>query len=209
MGDVLGGCFGMYFGNLPLFTMITLIVFSPLIVLQTSLRGESEDASYLLSFLNIILSQVATAALIYGVFRKLKKKKAALGRCLAVGLERLFPLLGAAIVIGIASGLPMIIAMLIAFAVSPVLGGLLIIPAFIIFMMIYVALAMTAPAIVVESAGVFDGIGLGRGYDTGIGSEGDLLPVEPGGIVPGADRRGRQYRNDARQTAREVSKTFP
>jgi len=159
VGDVLGGSFGMYFGNLPLFTLITLIVFSPLIVIRTTLQGELRDAAYLLSILNTILSQIATAAVIYGVFRKLKKKKADLGRCLAVGLERLFPLLGAAIVIGIAAGLPMIIPMLMLLAGSPILGSLFMFPAFIIFMMIYVSLAMTAPNIVVESTGVFDGIG--------------------------------------------------
>jgi len=91
-------------------------------------------------FLMLVLSLVSQAVVLYGAFQDMRGRPVNLGESLKVGLRRFFPILGLAIVLGLA-------LMLATF--------LLVIPGLILFTIWFVAL----PACVVEQLGPFGSMG--------------------------------------------------
>jgi len=156
VGEILGGAFSMYARNFVLFTGIAVVVSSPIIAIRL---GKFVTIPRWVSWaLDTFLLQIITAAIIYGVFRRINNKKAGFGRCLSISMERLFPLLGVAILSGIASFLPQIPGYIMMMTVNIFFGSMLILVGVVFSWMIYVALA-TAPAIVVvERIGVLDSL---------------------------------------------------
>jgi len=146
----------MYFKSFVLFTGIAILVFIPSIVLRILYSGKVPGPVF--SGLDFVLTQIVAAAIIYGVFRQLKKKRAGLGRCLSVGLGRMFPLLGAVILTFILCALPLIPG-IIAWFVHPVLGSLVLTIGMVFFMMIYVALMAAPPIVVVERIDIREALG--------------------------------------------------
>lgn len=140
IGSVVGQSFKILFANLLAFMTLCGLIMSPtllanLYIVQTGATAEEHP---LLSFLLVfspLLSFVATGAITYGVFQHLRGKRADFGDCLRMGLGRLFPIIGVSILTALV-----------------VFGGflLLIIPGFIAYAMLYVAV----PTAVVERPGV-------------------------------------------------------
>lgn len=88
-----------------------------------------------LLLLGIVLSLMATAAMVYGTFQDLRGAPAGIGACLSHGLRTMFPVLGVALLV--------VLSMMVS-------AFLLVIPMFIVMVMFWVAI----PAAVVERPGV-------------------------------------------------------
>ena len=85
---------------------------------------------------NVLLTYLLTAALVYGTVRELRGSRASLAECVSRGLGLVFPVVGVAIVAGVATAVGSL---------------LLVIPGLIVASMLWVAI----PVAVVERPGVF------------------------------------------------------
>jgi hypothetical protein len=144
VGAVLGTGFKIWFKNLPAFLLITIVVYVPMIIWGVSIAQGTIDLENLAaierfdrygSIVMMLLNIFAAAAITYGVVMELQGHHAGIGACFATGLARFFPVLGVAVLSGLAIG-----------------GGflLLIIPGIIIYCMLYVS----TPAAVLERPGI-------------------------------------------------------
>jgi hypothetical protein len=141
IGAVLGTGFRIWFKNLPAFLLITLVVFTPLIIWGMSLAygdltfEKLHQFDKYSGFAVMLLNIFAAAAITYGVVMELQGQHAGIGACFATGLARFFPVLGVAILSSI----------------FVFLGALLlVIPGIIVFCMLYVS----TPAAVLERPGI-------------------------------------------------------
>ncbi|MBN2499032.1 MAG: hypothetical protein JXR96_30865 [Deltaproteobacteria bacterium] len=202
VGEVLGDCFGLFFKNIGRYTFIVGLVYLPFILwlayvtfgdpfglesagqesLDAALEAQMESLLYqALAVLvpTLLLMPVATGAIIYAVFRAKKGERASVGKCLAVGFGRIFPLVGVAIVtmliILFAAGVPLLLGILMAFGGLGLLTFLLALGAIVIGVMLHLALFVAPPAVVVEKAGVFDAIS--RSFALTKGSRGRIFGV--------------------------------
>lgn len=141
VGAVLGTGFKIWFKNLPAFLLITIVVYIPMIIwgvsiAQGELNLEKIEAFDKYSGIIVMLLNIFTAAAItYGVVMELQGQHAGIGACFATGLARFFPVLGVAILSGLAIGAGFL---------------LLIIPGIIVYCMLYVS----TPAAVLERPGI-------------------------------------------------------
>ncbi len=140
IGAVIGQTFSTLFRNFVPFMIICGLVLTPTLAvnLYMTYQLQAGTFNFVLWFVQAALSLlvfVATGAISYGVFQQLRHKPASIGECLLVGLKRMFPVMGVALLI-----------------VLIVIGGsiLLIIPGIIAYVILYVAV----PAAVVERPGV-------------------------------------------------------
>lgn len=108
VGTVLSRSFPIWIRNLVPFTVLSLVVYSPLIIYSflTFLGGEvSEDAESRYNIISTlagrVLDLIVTGAVVYGVFQQVRGQPAGLGDCIRVGFSRLLPILGIGIVVGI------------------------------------------------------------------------------------------------------------
>jgi len=118
VGEVLAKTFSIWLGNLVPFVILALIIFSPLYLWTfMTLQGESLTEKSLqtwqigLSLATIVLPQVLTGAVTYGVIQQMRGRKADLGSCISVGFSRLLPVLG----VGLVAGLFITLGMLLLF----------------------------------------------------------------------------------------------
>jgi hypothetical protein len=140
VGSILGRAFSIWTKNIVAFTTLTAIAFSPIILYAiVALTGSFsvDDFTTFTSVLGLgsfILSMLATGAITYGVFEELRGRHASTGQCLAVGLSRLFPIIGTGLL-----------------AVLCVMGGMIlfIVPGIILMCMLWLAV----PVCVVEQTG--------------------------------------------------------
>lgn len=166
VGEVLGSTFSFFFRNLLLYLGIAVLVFSPSILLKVGWFGEIHK--YIFWILDFILGQIMTAAIIYGVFRQMKNKKAGIGSCLSAGLGRLLPLIGVVFLTSALSFSPLIPGAVMVLSgsllsdspqlVLVMLGSVLLAVGYVFFIMIYIALFAATPAVVVERTGVREAI---------------------------------------------------
>jgi hypothetical protein len=98
---------------------------------------------FLVLVLVIVLSMLGQAMVLYGAFQDMRGRPVSLADCFKVGLRRLFPIIGIAIIMGVALGFAAI---------------LLIFPALMLAMMWFVA----TPVCVVEQLGPFRSLGRSR-----------------------------------------------
>lgn len=141
-GEVLGTSFSIFFKNIIAFTILSAIVYLPILAYTVMLSSGELSLSkiqtwdWLLAGSRMTLDFIAAAAVTYGVVEQLRGNHAGIGKCLGVGLARLFPVLAVGLLVALC-----------------VLGGLflLVIPGIIIMMMLSVAV----PAAVVERPGIF------------------------------------------------------
>lgn len=161
VGEVLKRSFGIWLKNLVPFTLLTLLVYSPLFIYTfIFFSSDSITASSILTYGlvtlagGLTLSQVAAGAVTYGVIQQLRGQHAGIGKCISVGISRLIPviLVGLLVLLCIAGGLL-----------------LLIVPGVILACMLYVAV----PAAVVERPGVFGA--LKRSADLTKGYKGSIF----------------------------------
>jgi hypothetical protein len=172
LGTVIRAGFRVWFRNFAPFLLITLLVFSPLLIWGVlTVQGEpsievraaqlerfSSWSQVLVPLLDIVLS----AALVYGVVMELSGQHASFARCLGTGLARFFPVLGVALLTMLA-----------------VIGGLilLIVPAFIVLCALYV----TTQVAVLERPGVFGA--LARSRELTAGHRWELFAIVLGFVV--------------------------
>jgi len=141
VGSVLSRSFSIWLKNLIPFTILTLLVYSPLVIYTLIVVSGDltldriETWAYVTDGAGALMFLIASAAICYGTFEQLRGRHASIGQSIGVGLKRLLPVLGVGILAGVC-----------------VLGGffLLIIPGVILFCMLWVAV----PVAVVEKPGV-------------------------------------------------------
>jgi uncharacterized membrane protein len=171
IGNVLGTGFKTWFKNLPAFFLITLVVYTPLVIWGVvATTGNQHQITAFVRYHGLadaLLNLFASAAITYGVVMELQGQHASLGASFATGLARFFPVLGVAILSTIC-----------------VLGGtlLLIVPGLIVFCMLYVA----TPCAVLERPGIMGALRrsreLTKGYKLQIFGLVLLVAMIAGGI---------------------------
>ena len=163
VGSVLGRGFSILFSNIVPFGLLSLLVNLPIIIIpfafiNQSTTGEIDSLAsavgvLLTLTLYFLLDFLVTAALTYGTFQELRGRRASIGDCIGRGLSLIFPILGVAIVSGLAT-----MAGFIA----------LVIPGFIVMTMLWVVI----PVALLENLGVFASLKrsaeLTKGYRWGV-----------------------------------------
>ncbi len=140
IGRALASTLKVWLRNFVPFMLLSGLVYAPLAVFTYLLvNGQVEMSLVTVSLVaglgTMLLGFVLTSTLVYGVVMQLRGRPAPIGMCLSIGLQRLFPVLGVSLLVGLC-----------------VAGGmiLLIVPGIILFCMFYVAV----PASVVERPGI-------------------------------------------------------
>ena len=158
VGDVLSRSVSTWMKNFVPFMLLSVLIHAPAIVwmLLTLTGNASPDSPYVKygGLLNTVLSSILSGALVYAVVMQLQGKSASLSQCVSVGLSRVFPVIGVAIVVGIGVGIGFL---------------LLVVPGVILWLMWFVAI----PVAVVERPGVF--ASLSRSSELTKGSKGAIF----------------------------------
>jgi hypothetical protein len=141
VGEVLGTSFSIFFRNLPAFLLMAVLIYSPLFVYAMTTNpldmtmNEIVWMGIILALGGLVLQNLLTAAVTYGVVEQMAGRHAGVGKSMAVGLRCMLPTFG------------LFIVMMICIA----LGFLaLFIPGLIVMCMLYVAV----PALVIEQNGI-------------------------------------------------------
>lgn len=128
--------------NLVPFCLLALLLMAPSFLYSMLLFGSDQDpfasysfGSFLATIIQMVLSQLIAAAITHGSFQYLRGRTVGLGEALSRGLSLILPMLGVAILSGLAIGIGTV---------------LLIVPGIIVAVMLWVAI----PAAVVERPGV-------------------------------------------------------
>jgi len=157
VGGVLRRTFPIWFRNIIPFTILSAVVYSPLL-LYHALAGEKQGLGQraLVSIASNAFPLILTGAIVYGVFEQVRGQQAGFFKCLRVGLTRLIPVLGVAIVVAVLVGI----------------GTLLFfIPGIILQLMFWVAV----PVAVVERLGV--GASMKRSMQLTAGERGTIFVI--------------------------------
>jgi hypothetical protein len=158
VGDVLSRSVSTWTKNFVPFMLLSVLIHAPVIVwMFLTLAGDaSPDSPYMKysGVLNSILTYILTGALVYAVVMQLQGKSASLSQCVSVGLSRVLPVLGVAILVGICVGVGIL---------------LLVVPGIILMLMWFVAI----PVAVVERPGVV--ASMKRSADLTKGSKGAIF----------------------------------
>jgi hypothetical protein len=142
VGAVLARSGGIWIKNLVPFVIIALIANIPALLYTWVASGSVEGYktwTNVIGSVGSLTGNLAAGAIIYGVLMQLRGEAASVGRCITVGLGRMFPILGVAICAGLAAGLGFV---------------LLVIPGLIVLTVLFVAV----PVAVVERPGVFQSL---------------------------------------------------
>jgi hypothetical protein len=157
IGRVLSRSFSIWLGNFVPFTVIALVVQSPLLLFAIFAPLETTWQSYVyigtVTLAPYVFSLVIAGAVAFGVFQQLRGERASFGQVVSVGLKRLGRVTGVAVSVGLLIGLVIAIAAWFAFAVWIPLF-ILAIPAIAIACAFWVAV----PSAVVEGTGVIRSI---------------------------------------------------
>lgn len=110
LGAILGETFQTYFANFLPFFLLTALAFAPVILAEILLPAKGRTAVELLRssgltiFLRLLCAPLATAAVTFGVFQRMRGRQASISDSLRVGLSYLLPVLGVGILQGLAIG---------------------------------------------------------------------------------------------------------
>lgn len=177
VGRVLSRSFSVYFGNIAPFVMLALVVSSPTYIYKIVMGPgpiifEDNPLGYwshmgpepvILYFVNLLLSQLVAAALVYGTIQDIRQEKATLGDCLARGAALMFPVFGIAIVyllimilVALVSIVPaaLVVGLLVAATHSSIVAIALMPLSFIPLIIFFVRLWVTFPVAVIEGRGL-------------------------------------------------------
>jgi len=166
VGHVLSLAWSVFSRNILTFSVVTGIAALPsLLIPQPSVANAGNP------FLNmrlvlfavplmLVLSMLSQAIVFYGAFQDMRRKPVSLADGLRVGLGRFFPLVGLALVIGLAMMALLIFASFVVYIVPGLIyaSPLLIIPV----MMLFLMWSMGTPVCVVERLGPFRSLGRSR-----------------------------------------------
>ena len=102
-GSILSRSFGLLGAGFVPFLTISFLGHSPLL-LWTLVRAAGDGAGSVMAGLiealaSVALAPLATAALIYGVFRSLRGEGSTIGECLGVAMSRWLPVLGLSLLV--------------------------------------------------------------------------------------------------------------
>lgn len=157
-GTVLSRGVAYWARNAAPYTLLTAVVYLPLLLYVgfgvdlATLAGADLERFQLHAIImaigTVVLRFAATGAITYGVIQQLRGERPTLGKCAGVGLSTLLPVLGVAILSGLAIGVGLL---------------LFIIPGAMAACMLYVAV----PVAVIERPGVI--ASLSRSYDLSLG----------------------------------------
>jgi hypothetical protein len=139
VGKVLNRTFSVLSRNLLPFCVVTAIAYLPNILLfrptaSVAPSGRTIGLIFAGAIVAMVLGALAEAVVLFGAFEDMRGRKVDLIESTKVGLSRILPVLGVAILVGILTGLSAI---------------LLIFPAFIVLTMLFVSM----PACIVEQLG--------------------------------------------------------
>src|SRR5262245_5594048 len=144
VGRVLNRTAAVFSRNFVMFFIVTAVASLPLLLMKPmeseTPSGTSIAMIFVALFLGIVLYTLAQAIVLYGAFQDMRGRPVSLSESLQVGLQRFFPIVGLAIVMGILIMLGFI---------------LLIVPGLILLTMWFVA----TPACVVERLGPMRSLG--------------------------------------------------
>lgn len=113
-GHCLNRTFSIWGKNLVPIALLSLVIQSPIIVFTVLFAyGDLTDKSIMTygiasAVAGLILTPMVTGAIIYLVVQDLRGQRAGIGASVSVGLSRLFPVLGVAIVAGLLVGLGLV-----------------------------------------------------------------------------------------------------
>lgn len=166
-GRVISRSFSTFFRNIVPFGLLALVITAPTYIYSfltlpgdlAALDGSELDTGYgsaVVGVVQLLLSYLVMAALVYGTLQDLKNNKVSIGECFSQGLARMFPALGVAILSLIVIALACLPLVGVAFYVDE-LGGfsvpatlILIIPPVMVLLMLWV----TVPVAVTERRGI-------------------------------------------------------
>lgn len=164
-GNALSVSFKTYFKRAPVYFLITFVVYIPVSALAvwiaTNPPTDLSTLAYLgaaLGLLSLFLYPIATGTLVYAVFNDMRGKPVGIGESFSVGLSRLLPVIGVALVSGI--------LILLGFF-------LLIVPGIIAYLVYYVAV----PAAIIENTGVGASLSRSSGLTDGHRWQVLVIPV--------------------------------
>lgn len=141
VGRVVARSFSIWLRNLIPFTLLSVIVYAPLIIYTiVMLSGALTHEKVTMwgrvgGFGGFLLDLIVAGALVYGTFQQLRGRPAGMGAALVVGLKRLFPVLLVGVLVGLCVAAGMV---------------LLIVPGVILLCMLWLAV----PVAVVERPGI-------------------------------------------------------
>jgi hypothetical protein len=141
VGAAMGQGFGIFFKNLPAFLLMAIVIYSPLFAYAMTtnpIEMSMNDILWMgiiLAVGGVLLQNLLTAAVTYGVVEQMAGRHAGIGKSLGVGLRRMLPTFGLFLVMSICIALGFVA---------------LIIPGIIVACMLYVAV----PALVIEQNGI-------------------------------------------------------
>lgn len=177
-GNVLAKSFSVWFRNLVPFTLLSALVYAPLIaytavVASGVVTRESIELWEAITGLgSAVLGLLVTGAVIYGVLEQLRGAPAGLGASLAVGARRLLPCLGAGLLTVMLITAPVVVGVLLDDGGS---GALLMLPLAIFSIWLACVLYVVVPVTVIERQGVF--AALGRSAELTRGARGSIFGV--------------------------------
>lgn len=164
IGHVISRTFPIWARNIVLFSVISLIIYSPLVVYAVAALlwvADTKDPKSVQTLTNVIaivgipLQFILTGSVIYGVFRQLQGQKAGIGDCLRVGFARLLSVLVVSILFIVLVAFAPAFVIGIAVASHGVFLMLLVLPAIVLSVILYCAYWPAVPVTVVERPGVF------------------------------------------------------
>ncbi len=148
VGQVLSRTFSVLSRNLLPFCVVTAIAYLPSLWLMAE-RGQRISTSHVLLLilvgvlLSIVLNALSEAIVLFGAFEDMRGRPVNLMASAQVGLNRLFPVLGVAILVGLFAGIAALF---------------FVVPGFIVLTMLFVAM----PACIVERLGPMQSLGRSR-----------------------------------------------
>lgn len=139
-GTVISQSISVFTANLASFLIVSLLLLLPLLIYNMVAVGASPEGGFssgslLAIVIQMILSYLLAATISFATFQYLRGHPVSIGECLSRGLSLILPVLGVAILVGLITGIGML---------------LLVVPGIIAAVMLWVAI----PVAVVERPGV-------------------------------------------------------
>jgi len=168
IGDVVGKAFSVWLANIVPFSILAIVVTSPLLALDLAvvfggfevpggtviLGYTSYDLFY--ELVSFVLQQFLSATLMFGVFQRLRSRQVSIGDSISRGLSCLGPALGVGLIVTIALGVTALPASLVSLVANGdslfvLAGGPL---SLVAFAYVGSSLIASVPSAVVEKSGV-------------------------------------------------------
>jgi hypothetical protein len=174
VGGVIGNTFSIWFGNFLPFSALALLIYSPILIITWVFFSGYPSAESIQQFTGIkgiaefvFFSSLLTGTVTFGVVMQLRGSRAAVGRCLTIGLSRLLHVFAISLIVALMGILCFVPCVLFAFAGSAGLMMLLFFVAFIPLFVILTTYNVAVPAVVVERVGVGTALARSAGLTKG------------------------------------------